>query len=93
MILMIIVIISHDNYEDCEDNLDHDGFEQDGRRMKTKRMILFNVMHIFVLYFFHTECLSVNFVCHGPLTRYVKLRVAHAQCREHFPRHRLQRNH
>ena len=27
---------------------------------------------------------------HGPLTRYVKLRM-HRECREHFPRHRLQR--
>ena len=29
---------------------------------------------------------------HGPLTRYVKFRVAHAPgCRERFPRHRVQR--
>ena len=30
--------------------------------------------------------------CHGPLTRYVMLRVVHArECRERFSRHRLQR--
>ena len=30
---------------------------------------------------------------HGPLTRYAELRVAHGrECRERFPRHRLQRN-